>query len=269
MHPDLIDLGFIQLKTYGAFMALGFLAAWHVAAWLFKRDGRKVDDLANLLFLLILCGLLGARAAYVIEHWQAEFANDLAQIIRIDQGGLMFYGGLILDALVFFAWCAVKRENPLKMGDVICAVVPLGHAFGRVGCFFYGCCYGKVSESALAVRFPRGSPAWYEHFNKGLVGYHDKFSLPVLPTQLFEAAAMVVLFGILLAIYLKTHKRLRPGFTAGSYLVLYAIWRTINEVLRGDPRAIVGGCLTIGQTISIAMAMLGLAIISHSLSKKK
>ncbi|MBR1871212.1 MAG: prolipoprotein diacylglyceryl transferase [Kiritimatiellae bacterium] len=269
MHPDLIDFGVFHLKTYGAMMALGFIAAWQMCAWLCKRDGRNVEALSNLLILMMAGGIVGARIAYVIEHWQTEFAGNLAEIVRIDKGGLMFYGGLIADAILFCGWCAAKKENPLDMGDLVCTVLPLGHAFGRVGCFFYGCCYGKVSANACAVRFPRLSPAWYEHYNQGLVGYNAGESLPVLPTQLFEAAAMLVLFAVLLAVYLKVRKRFAKGFVAGTYLVLYAAWRCVNEVLRGDPRATVGGILTIGQTISLAMAAIGLALVARAAVKRR
>ena len=146
MFPDLIDLGFLHIRTYGACMAAGFLVCW----WLVERlSGRK--DLSNLLMYLMVAGVVGSRAAYVIEHWQAEFAADPLRVIRVDQGGLMFYGGLILALVVFFAWCIVKRERTLALADLLAVVVPLGHAFGRIGCFFYGCCYGRDSDAWCAV----------------------------------------------------------------------------------------------------------------------
>ena len=266
MHPNLIDIGFLHLKTYGALVAIGFLAAWQVCSWLCRREGRNAEDLSNLLVLMMAGGIGGARLAYVIEHWQAEFAANPLQIIRIDQGGLMFYGGVIADFIVFALWCRAKRENPLKMADFIAVVVPLGHAFGRIGCFFYGCCYGRISGSVCAVRFPRFSPAWHEHFAKELIDFNAHESLPVLPTQLFEAGAMALLFAVMLALFVKTRGKTGNGLVAGAYLVFYAVWRSINEILRGDPRAMVGG-LTIGQTISCVMAAAGLCLIVRALAK--
>ena len=142
MHPDLISIGPLNIKTYGCFMALGFLAAWQVLAWLCRRGGRAPEPLSNLLIALMLTGVLGSRIAYVVEHWKSEFAAQPMAVIRIDQGGLMFYGGLILALTYFFAWCLVRRERILPLADMLAVVIPLGHAFGRVGCFFYGCCYG-------------------------------------------------------------------------------------------------------------------------------
>ena len=241
MFPDLIDLGFLHLRTYGACMATGFLICW----WLIEKLGRR-KDLSNLLLALMVSGVVGSRVAYVIEHWQSEFAANPAQIIRVDQGGLMFYGGLILAIVVFFVWCGVKKEHPLALGDLLCTVIPLGHAFGRIGCFFYGCCYGRDSDAWCAVTFPMGSPSWFEHGRR---------MVSVLPTQLFEAAALLALFAVLLAVY----RRWRRG-TAGLYMIGYAVIRFFMEYLRGDPRADVGP-FSISQTISLGLAAVGLVFV--------
>ena len=244
MFPDLIDLGFLHLKTYGACMATGFLLCWMLVE---KLSGRK--DLSNLLLSLMIGGVVGSRIAYVIEHWQGEFASNPAAVIRVDQGGLMFYGGFILSFVIFFAWCFLKKENPLKLADLLAAVVPLGHAFGRIGCFFYGCCYGRDSDAWCAVTFPMGSPSWYEHGRK---------MVSVLPTQLFEAAALLALFGGLMWMWRRTR---RPsGLILGAYLCGYAVIRFGIEILRGDPRAAVGP-FSISQAISIGMLIIGAGFI--------
>lgn len=254
MHPDLFSIGFLHVKTYGCCMALGFFAAWQVLVHLCRRAGRPFEPLGNLLVALMVSGVVGSRIAYVIEHWQAEFAAHPMDVIRIDQGGLMFYGGLILATIVFGCWCAFKRENPLAVGDLLCVVIPMGHAFGRIGCFFYGCCYGKLSTSAFAVSFPRGSPAWHEQLNLGQISSAAQQSLPVLPTQLFEAAANAALFAVLFMFY----RRFRGG-TVALYLVGYAVIRFSMEYLRGDPRAAVGP-FSISQTISLALLGIGVAL---------
>ena len=252
MFPDLIDLGFLHLKTYGACMATGFILCWCLVE---RLSGRK--DLSNLLMSLMIGGVAGSRIAYVIEHWQSEFAANPAAVIRVDQGGLMFYGGFILSFVIFFVWCFVKKESPLKLADLLSAVIPLGHAFGRIGCFFYGCCYGRDSDAWCAVTFPAGSPSWHEHGRK---------LVSVLPTQLFEAAALLVLFALLMYVW---HRRSTvsdasrvagagqgDGLITGVYLIGYAVIRFGIEILRGDPRAAVGP-FSISQTISIGMMVVG------------
>ena len=251
MFPDLIKFDFLSLHTYGACMAVGFFICWKLAE---KLSGRR--DLSDLLMYLMIGGVAGSRIAYVIEHWQTQFARAPLDIFKVWQGGLMFYGGFILALIVFFVWCRVKKESPLAMSDLICVVLPLGHACGRIGCFFYGCCYGRLSESALAVSFPRGSPAWGEQLEHGLIDSTALRSLPVLPTQLFEAAALLVLFALVLAIYLRTRR-----YPAGIYLVGYAFIRFGLEYLRGDPRAAVGP-FSISQTISIGVFLAGVVFLT-------
>ena len=245
MFPTLVDIGFLHLRTYGACMAAGFLICWTLAE---RLSGRK--DMGNLFMALMISGIVGSRIAYVIEHWRSEFASRPLDVIRIDQGGLMFYGGLILSVAVFFVWCVVKRERPLALADLVCTLIPLGHACGRVGCFFYGCCYGRLSDSPLAVTFPMHSPAWYEH---------GRQMVSVLPTQLFEAAALLALFAALM--FLWRRRNGRDGLIIGSYMVGYAVIRFGIEYLRGDPRAAVGP-FSISQTISIGLALAGAAFLA-------
>ena len=267
MHPDLFSLGFLDVKTYGACMALGFLAAWQVIAWLCRRTGRNPEPLSNLLLLMMVVGVVGARLAYVIEHWTAEFAAAPLRVLRVDQGGLMFYGGFILAALVFVAWCRAHRERILPLTDLFAVVVPLGHAFGRIGCFFYGCCYGRLAPaSACAVAFPRGSPAWHEQLREGLISNSAAHALPVLPTQLFEAAAVALLFAALCALYCRFWKR-APGLLSGAYLVGYACIRFGIEILRGDPRAAVGP-FSISQTISLALFLIGTTLVVRAIARR-
>ena len=258
MHPVLIDFGFFKLHTYGACMALGFLISWKLVERISRRK-----DLADLIMYLLAGGVVGSRIAYVIEHWTSEFAANPVMVFRVDKGGLVFYGGLILSMLIFFVWCVLKKERPLALADLLCVVVPLGHAFGRIGCFFYGCCWGRISDSPLAVSFPRHSPAWYDQLSHGLIDQTASASLPVLPTQLLEASALFVLFAILIAIYLKWRRH-----TAGVYLIGYAALRFGMEYLRGDPRAAVLG-LSIGQTISLGMAFAGAAFVVMGLRRNR
>lgn len=265
MHPELIP-GF-PLKTYGVCMALGFLAAWQVLAFICRRTGRDGAKLSDLLVALMISGVIGSRIAYVIEHWRSEFAGDWLSVLYVWRGGLMFYGGFILAAVVFVLWCRVKGERKLALADMLSVALPLGHAFGRVGCFFYGCCYGRMSSSSLAVSFPYRSPAWHEQLASGVITASARSALPVLPTQLFEALALALLFAVLLAVYLRLHASC-AGFTSGLYLVGYAIIRYGIEFLRGDPRAEVGP-FSISQAISLALFITGISLIGIAICRKK
>ena len=179
MHPDLI--AGLPIKTYGFCMALGFIAAWQVLSWLCRRTGRAAEPLSNLLMLMMFSGIVGARLEYVREFWAREFASDPFSIVKVWQGGLVFYGGLIFAIAVFFVWCGVRRERVAPVADLFVTIIPLAHAFGRVGCFFNGCCYGKVSQRYGVV-------------------YHNSPSavngVPLFPVQLVGSLGNLVLFFI-------------------------------------------------------------------------
>ena len=265
MHPDLI--AGLPIKTYGFCMALGFLAAWQVLSWLCRRTGRQPEPLSNLLMLMLFSGIIGARLEYVREFWGREFASDLFRVFKVWEGGLVFYGGLILALVVFFVWCRVRRERMAPVADLFATVIPLAHAFGRVGCFFFGCCYGRESACACAVAFPRHSPAWNAQLEAGRILQSAQASLPVLPTQLFEAAAVLSLFAVLMFVFLRNWKR-HPGFTTGCYLAGYACIRFGLEFLRDDMRQHFGD-VSIGQVISIGLFFLGITFVLVSLLRSR
>ncbi len=258
MHSILLQLGsFPPLRSYGLCMALGFLLGWLAAFRLCKRTGQNADVLSNLLTWLMLAAVIGARTAYVLEHWKTEFAGNPLWILRVDQGGLMFYGGLIGAALVLVVYTRIYRQHLFQVTDLVLAVVPLGHALGRIGCFMHGCCYGKITDSWIGVRFPKESPAWWEQVSAvpPLIERTALKSLPVIPTQLIEAAANALLFALLFTLYPRRHPA--RGFITGCYLIGYASLRFGIEYLRGDPRLAIGQ-LSISQAISLGLFVLGL-----------
>ena len=266
MHSLLFNIGPFPIHSYGLCMALGFLFGWQVAVWLCNRTGQCADQLTSLLTWLMLASVLGARTAYVLEHWTAEFADAPLSILRLDQGGLMFYGGLIAAALVLVLYAQVTKRHLFLITDLVLTVVPLGHAFGRIGCFMHGCCYGRVTHSCIGVAFPKGSPAWWEQSSATppLIAQTALQSLPVIPTQLIESAANFTLFFILLALYPKRYRQL--GFITGCYLICYATLRFLIEYLRGDPRLAIGP-FSISQTISLVTFLGGILCLAYAYSK--
>ena len=177
MDPIAFEIGALSIRWYGVMAALGFVAAMFLLEYNRKFAALNKDQCSTLLFMAMVSGILGARIFYVVQFFH-YYRDNLWNIIRIDQGGLVFYGGFILAAVIFAGWCFFKKEKPLALADLLSTVVPLGHAFGRIGCFFYGCCYGKQCDCAAAVTFPRGSPAWYEQLNAGQIASAARESLP-------------------------------------------------------------------------------------------
>lgn len=266
MFQTIFQLGPLSLKTFGLMAALGFVASYLAM----KRIAEKTaelpsEDVSRLLVFTMVGGALGARLAYVAEHWSAEFAGlPFQEIFRFDKGGLMFYGGLVGAIAAIALFSSMTKRHIVSLLDLCATVLPLGHAFGRIGCFLNGCCYGRVTSSAFSVAYPAGSPAWHDQITCGLISRAAEKSLPLVPSQPIEAFLNLVLFVALFRIAQKTD---RIGLLSGIYLVSYAIIRFFTETLRSDPRMNVG-CLSIAQFICIFIALAGLLFIVFSRKKR-
>ena len=260
-------------------MAVGILCAYGVLVRLGRSRGFSSDALANLLAILVLCGLAGARAFFVAEHW-SWYRADPASALRIWEGGLMFYGSIVFGAAALVAWCLATRTPPLPLLDLFAVAVPVGQAFGRVGCLLNGCCYGRPSDSCLAVAYPRWSIPCIEQIRAGLLPEDAARSLPVLPSQLFEAAGCVLLFLALLRLYRRLDPptdlppaeapRPRAGLVLAGWLAGYGVLRFLVETTRADERAHpFGGPLTISQTIGAGCILLAAAIAAFVLLRNR
>ena len=189
----------------------------------------------------------------------------------------MFYGSIVIAGLVLVAYCARARLRMLPLLDLFAVVVPVGQAFGRVGCFLNGCCYGRPADTWLSVRYPALSIPWHDQVNAGLLPAGAPASLPMLPSQLIEAAGCALLFLLLLWAYRRLNpsgvpvaERPAPGARdpAGAalaiYLAGYGVLRFIVETLRSDERAHpFGGPFTISQAISLGALLLAAALFAR------
>ena len=255
MHSILFSLDHIVIHSFGACLAIAILLCYWVMVHLGKQTGYTSDFISNLLTLLIASGLVGARLAYVIEHW-SYYSTDPKSIIMVQQGGLMFYGGLLLACAALILFCIKSRKRVADVLDLVVTMVPLGHCIGRIGCFLNGCCYGRASDSCLAVRFPHGSIPWSEQLDAGLITSSATTSLPVLPSQLFESALNLLIFFVLLRHY---PKRRHAGSQVALYMILYATVRFIVEFSRADER-LHFGWVSISQAISIVLFVVGIGM---------
>lgn len=217
-------------------MALGFLAGlgnWYLLG---RKRGLDLNACSDLLFWVMVAGVLGARAAFVIAEWPS-FARAPATIWRIDQGGLVFFGGFIAAVVAVGVFARRRRIRVWGLYDFASTSVPLAHAFGRLGCFLNGCCYGRICRGWPGVRYPANvgslheSAVWQDHFDAGLVEQWHSHSLPVHAVQLYEAALSLVLYVLLVVLYRRRH---REGAVASVYLVGYATIRFVIETFRGD-----------------------------------
>ena len=128
--------------------------------------GRDAAYAADLGFWIMLLGIVGARIAYVLVHFR-DFAAEPISILRIDQGGLTYFGGFVTAALGVSLILWMRGRDLWAETDFAITAVPLAHALGRVGCFLNGCCFGRVWNGPWAVRFPQDSLPWHQHCARG------------------------------------------------------------------------------------------------------
>ena len=155
MRPELFCIPWIHLSipSYGAMMVVGFLAALALARWRSRRLGEDPNHITDFGVYALLAGVLGARGLHVIHNW-GEYRHNLGQVFAVWSGGLEFLGG-VLVAMVAFAWYFRRRKLPmLKYLDILAPALMLGLAFGRIGCFLNGCCFGAVCDLPWGMRFP-------------------------------------------------------------------------------------------------------------------
>ena len=234
MYPIFFSIGPIAIYSFGTLIAVGYL----LAGLLLFRDARRKGEnpilLLDLGIGLLLTALIGGRILYILLHLDF-YLEDPWEILRIYRGGLVFYGGFV--AAVGFAIFFIQRKKlPLwKTLDRMVPYVVLVHAFGRIGCFLNGCCYGKVTSLWVGVHFP---------------GKDE----PLHPTQLYESSFLFLLFFILRTL---SERAPRPGTLFLGYLFSYGIFRFFIETLRGDQELFLGNW-TLPQVLSVLVVGISL-----------
>ena len=220
MAPILFSIGSFHLYTYGLFVALGLLAATWVSKKLAAPHDISPETITNLFIIILISAIAGARILYVLIQWDT-YKNNLVEIFKIWNGGLVFFGGFLAASAATIIYLKMTRLDIWKVADILSPGIALGHAVGRIGCFFAGCCYGKACHLPFAVKFT-----------------HPESLAPIgvylHPTQIYSVFSNLGLFFILLWIQIK--KKEVAGMTFLSYLMLYSLFRSIIEFFRGDFR---------------------------------
>ena len=296
IDPVALDLpGPLDVRWYGLAYLLAFLVAYWVLRWLARERFFALDPdaVGDLIFSLILGTILGGRLGYILFYDFAEFASNPARIIRIWEGGLSFHGGL-LGVLIAAWWFGRKHGVPfLRLGDGLALAIPFGLFFGRMANFINGELFGRVAPPDVpwAMRFPTDPEALrmlgverlpLRERELAIERAYDSGAWDAVrdqvplrhPSQLYEALAEGVLLGVVLwALFAwarRSGRRLSAGVYGGVFLLGYGIMRSTVELFRqpdaqfrgpDDPIGTVLGPLTMGQTLSLAMIVVGLFLL--------
>jgi phosphatidylglycerol:prolipoprotein diacylglycerol transferase len=255
MHPILVNIGPVNIYTYGFMIAIGFLVGISIASRQAGKEGIDPVIINDLGFYILISAIIGSRLLFGVIYWR-EFAGNPLRIVKIWEGGLVFYGGLIAAILTMLYFIRKKGLKLFQTLDILAPSAAIGQGLGRLGCFAAGCCYGKESHLAWAVTFT--DP-------KSLA----PIGIPLYPTQLHASASLFLIFGLLILI--RRFKKFQGQVTA-CYLVFISIHRFLIEFLRGDDRGTVEmifTTLSTSQFISLFLFFLGFIWFFYGLRNKK
>jgi phosphatidylglycerol:prolipoprotein diacylglycerol transferase len=259
--PIAIAIGPIAIRWYALAYIGGIVLGWMYARHIIRTErlwGGKapftVTDFDDFILWVTLGIILGGRTGYVLFYNLGFFTQHPMEIFKLWTGGMSFHGGFLgcVIAVLLFGW--KHHISVLSLGDVTCAVGPIGLLLGRVANFINSELWGRHADASVpwAMVFPNGGP------------------LPRHPSQLYEAGLEGVVLFIVLALLIKGGALKRPGLIIGAFAALYGVARITGEFFREpDPQlGFLWGGLTMGMLLSAPMILAGIAFIIAALRRK-
>ncbi|HLS83481.1 MAG TPA: prolipoprotein diacylglyceryl transferase [Arenimonas sp.] len=257
------------IHWYGLMYLAGFAVAW----WLGRRrvmagrlPGVNAEAFGDLIFYGMLGVVLGGRLGYVLFYGLDAALADPLSVLRINEGGMSFHGGL-LGVLAAAAWWTRKyRLHAFDTIDFLAPLVPAGLGFGRLGNYIGGELWGKPTGGTWGVVFPDALPAEYARLPaEQLRQLHESGALDAFarhPSQLYQACLEGA---VMLVALLWFSRRPRPRYAvSGLFALLYGLFRFAIEFVR-EPDAHIGylafGWLTMGQVLSLPLLAVGLLLL--------
>lgn len=301
MHRELFTIPGtgITIYSYGLLLVIGAVSAIWLTKILARRKGINPELFVNAGLLALVAGVLGARISHVLENWSiytrpgVGFWGLLAEAANIRSGGLTYYGGFLLAFPVLVIYGRIKKVN-IRVGmDIIAPALMVGLAFGRLGCFANGCCYGREWDGACAVHFPYASDVYVQQVEDGKLepprelltptakgGLRlltadearrdpetariaaQKAALGVHPTQIYSAITAFLIAGLLLAF---TPFSRTPGHVFALMLLIEPVTRFIIELLRVEPaletlKEHFGVSMSLSMALAIPQILVGIVL---------
>lgn len=295
MFPELFRIPGtpISIHGFGLMVVIGLLLGSWLAKRLANRIGLDGEAFANAAILALVAGIAGARLSHVLENFhqytdphRSAFAN-LKDAVNLTSGGLTYYGGFLLATPVLIIY-ARRKHIPIRTGmDIIAPALMVGLAFGRLGCFLNGCCYGAETTVPWAITFPYGSIPYVDQVYQGKLSAPEQLinvrpdghwslltpedakkeggaaaalaqtqhSLPVHPAQIYSFLTGILLAGICVAHFTTPHA---PGRTFALMMMLEGAARFALESVRVEPAVVAN--LSYSMVLGIGIVGVGLLL---------
>jgi phosphatidylglycerol:prolipoprotein diacylglycerol transferase len=256
--PVLIQLGPFAIRWYALSYIAGILLGWLYARAIIRTEKfwrgpapMTATDFDDFIVWVTLGIILGGRLGYVLFYNPEYFAAHPFESLELWKGGMSFHGGFTGCVLAVILFAKSRSVPVLSLGDVTCAVGPIGLLLGRLANFVNGELWGRPTDVPWAMVFPSGGP------------------LPRHPSQLYEASLEGLGLLLLLAICIRIGALKRPGLIIGIFAVAYAFARSFCELFR-EPDAQLGflwGALTMGMLLSVPLLLFGIVMIVIALKR--
>jgi phosphatidylglycerol:prolipoprotein diacylglycerol transferase len=250
--PVLVHIGPFAIRWYALAYIAGILLGWVYAKALLRSQRAwggpapiSPDQFDDFVLWVTLGIILGGRIGYVLFYNLPHFLEHPLEIIELWKGGMSFHGGFVGCVLAVVLFARRRKIPILSLGDVTCAVAPIGLFFGRLANFINGELWGRTTDAPWAMVFPGAGP------------------LPRHPSQLYEAILEGLVLFVVLTLFVRFGALKRPGLILGAFALFYGLARSLSEFFR-EPDAQLGflwGGLTMGMLLSLPMILGGALII--------
>ena len=247
MNSVMLDLGFIKIYWYSFFILMGVIVGYKLAINESQKFKIPKDYMINYFFYVLIFGLLGARAYYVIFNF-AEYKNNLLDIFKVWEGGLAIHGGIIAGILVTLVYTKKYKIPFFRIVDIMVISLIIGQCIGRWGNFFNGEAHGPATTLSFLQSL---------HLPKFIIDGMYINGTYYQPTFLYESIGCLI--GFILLILMRKRKNLILGDLTSIYLIWYGIIRFFIEGLRTDSLLFFN--LKAAQLVSIIMIICGILII--------
>jgi phosphatidylglycerol:prolipoprotein diacylglycerol transferase len=256
--PELLQLGPFVLRWYGLLIALAVLIGLNLSSWLAKQRQLEQGLISDLLPILVLSAVIGARIYYVTFEWR-NYTTTPLKALAIWEGGIAIHGALIAGTLAVIGFCRWRRQSFWTVLDVLVPSVALGQAIGRWGNFFNSEAFGVPTDLPWKLMI-QNVPLTVQRLFPDAQFFH--------PTFLYESIWNLGVFVLLIVLFLQGRKgaiKLPAGTLSCVYLLTYSLGRLWIEGLRIDPLCLGGvppfceGGLRMAQVMSFCLMLLAAA----------
>lgn len=242
----------LEIPFYGLLMSIAFMVAFFVCLYFCKIRGYDKNLIFDVLLVVLPSSIIGARIYYII------FSNEswtFVKMLQVWNGGLAVYGGIIGGVIGIIIYCLIKKESIIKVFDLVAPALLIGQSIGRIGCYFAGCCYGKLVANE--------SMKWFPLAVEMVDGWHYS-------TFFYESFWCLIGFVILFFLFRKIKIK---GLYTSLYLIWYGFGRFIIEGIRsgegGDSLSLFNSGLKVSQFLSVLVMIAGISLLIVFLTKER